>query len=98
MSRHTSYLICYDITDPARLRAVHRLVDGYGQRLQYSVYRCSLTDTQKVRLEAALRERINHREDRVLLVELGPTGGTQVRLESMGQALPEERAPGSILI
>lgn len=98
MSRHISYLVCYDIADPVRLRSVHRVVDGYGQRLQYSVYRCPLTAAQKVRLEAALRERINHREDRVLFVELGPTGGAQVRTEWMGLPPPEERSPGSILI
>jgi len=98
VSRHTTFLVCYDIADPKRLREVHRVVSGHGQRIQYSVYRCALTAAQRVRLKAKLGRLIHEKEDQVLFVEIGPTGGRQVLLETMGLALPEERAPGRILI
>ncbi len=98
MSKHTTWLICYDITNTKRLREVHRIVDGFGERLQYSIYRCQLTATQKVRLTGALERVIHHDEDRVLMISLGPSGGRQVRLEALGIAPPPERLSGQILI
>jgi CRISPR associated protein Cas2 len=29
------YVICYDITEPKRWRAVYKKLHGYGRRLQY---------------------------------------------------------------
>lgn len=44
------YLVAYDIRDPKRWRGVYKLLKGYGQRLQYSVFRCRLTKRQMERL------------------------------------------------
>jgi CRISPR-associated protein Cas2 len=32
------YLVSYDISDPKRLRKVARSLEGFGVRLQYSVF------------------------------------------------------------
>ena len=90
MSGRTTWLVCYDISDPTRLREVHSVVSSHGVMLQYSVYRCSLTDTARVRLRGELLGIIDQRADRVLFVALGPTGGQQVRLDHLGVGLPEE--------
>ena len=37
------YIITYDIGDPKRWRAVFKLVSGYGEWLQLSVFQCRLT-------------------------------------------------------
>jgi CRISPR-associated protein Cas2 len=38
------YLVGYDVRDDARLRRVARIMEGYGERVQYSVFRCHLSD------------------------------------------------------
>ena len=65
-------LICYDIRDPRRLREVHRIVIGYGTRVQYSVYRARL-DNQQVEALRWQLARVMEQEDSLLIVDLCPT-------------------------
>ena len=36
------WLVCYDVRDPKRLRKAAKHMEGYGERMQYSVFRCWL--------------------------------------------------------
>ena len=81
------YLVCYDISDARRLRAVFRIVRGYGDALQYSVFRCLLSGTEKVRLLAELDEVIHARDDQVLLVDLGTETRARAVFETLGRVL-----------
>lgn len=93
-----SYLVAYDIRDPKRLRRVHKLMKAYGEPWQYSVFHCVLKDIDRVRLENDLRDLINHREDQVLILDLGPDQATvRDRAKTLGPALPEP-ASGYIVI
>lgn len=52
-------LVCYDVsTDseggPKRLRRVARACKDYGQRVQWSVFECSVTDADLEKLRARL--------------------------------------------
>jgi CRISPR-associated endonuclease Cas2 len=47
----TCYLVAYDIADPKRLQRVHRTMRGYGDPLQYSVFRCILSPTTRKPIE-----------------------------------------------
>lgn len=69
------YVVCYDIADAKRLRAVHKKMRGYGDPVQYSVFRCDLSPAERTLLVEALTELIHHREDRVMLIDIGPTDG-----------------------
>lgn len=71
----TSYLICYDISDDKRLRKVFQIMRGYGDHLQYSVFECQSTATDVARCRADLAQIVNHAEDQVLFVNLGPAEG-----------------------
>ncbi len=68
----TTYLVCYDICNDKRLRKVFKTCRNYGDHLQYSVFECDLNQTEMVNLEHELGEIINHIEDQVLFVALGP--------------------------
>jgi len=70
-----SYLVCYDIADDKRLRRVFKIMRGYGDHLQLSVFECQLTRMDLARLEAELSEVIHHEQDQVLFVDLGPAEG-----------------------
>lgn len=67
------YLVSYDICHPKRLRMVARTLEGFGVRLQYSVFECPLDDLRLQKLKAELDQFLNHEEDQVLFVSLGPT-------------------------
>lgn len=71
----TTYLVCYDITDDKRLRRVFKTCYNFGDHLQYSVFECDLNPAEKIQLETALRQIINHDQDQVLFVALGPAEG-----------------------
>lgn len=47
------YLVCYDIADRRRLARVARLMEGYGERVQESVFECLLDEG---RFRALIRE------------------------------------------
>jgi CRISPR-associated protein Cas2 len=82
-----SYIVSYDICDPRRLRLVLETVRGYGDHLQYSVFRCELNPTELLKLRAALAEIIHHGEDQVLFVDLGPEDGrARTAIGSLGRA------------
>ncbi len=88
MSRRR-YLVAYDISDPKRWRQVYDVVRCHGQRMQYSLYICDLDEVERIGLLCALREVINHRHDRVAIVDLGePMGKRAAAIEFMGSALP----------
>lgn len=85
-----SYLLCYDIADAKRLRRIHRLAKAYGEPWQYSVFYCILSPIDRVRLERDLAEIINHDEDQVLIIDLGPRDeAVRETVTTLGPSLPE---------
>jgi CRISPR-associated protein Cas2 len=48
------YLICYDIADDRRRDRVSRFLEGYGLRIQKSVFECVLTPDQSALLQRRL--------------------------------------------
>lgn len=86
------YLVSYDIADPKRLQRFRRRVRDYGDFLQRSVYRCSLTDEACARMLTRLKAVMDAREDSLLIVDLGPaTGDPLSRLSFIGAAPPPLR-------
>lgn len=73
------YVVTYDICDSKRLRQVFTLMRGYGDHLQYSVFRCELTDRERVEMVGKLSAVVKHDEDQVLLFPMGPAEGMRER-------------------
>lgn len=69
------YIVSYDITDDKRWRKVFKLMRGYGDHLQYSVFRCELNARERMELIEKLHPVLKHDEDQVLFFGLGPAGG-----------------------
>ena len=83
----TRYLITYDISDDRRRTKVFRLLRDNGDHAQYSVFFCELTLRELAALRGRLTEEIHHREDQILILDLGaavsPLDGS---LECLGKA------------
>jgi len=69
------YLVCYDVSDPKRLERTYKKMNGFGWPVQYSVFLCDLSPKERVLLEEALTKILNLKEDRVLILDAGPTEG-----------------------
>jgi CRISPR-associated protein Cas2 len=92
-----SYLVCYDICDERRLRQVFKVMRNFGDHLQYSVFECQWTATDLVRCRTALTSIIQHDEDQVLFVNLGPTEGRSERvITALGK--PYTRLDGPCIV
>ena len=70
-----TYLVTYDICHEKRLPKVHKIMRAFGEHLQYSVFECQMNQADLVRCRHLLGQVIDHREDQVLFVDLGPTEG-----------------------
>ena len=63
------YVICYDITDPKRWKKAYTRLQGYGRRLQYSIFRCRLTKIEAEKLRWEL-EKILTEDDKLLILNI----------------------------
>jgi CRISPR-associated protein Cas2 len=68
------YLIAYDIRDDRRLRSIAVCMEGYGERIQYSVFVADLSDREKYLMRGDIESRMKHTEDSVMIVDLGAVG------------------------
>lgn len=82
----TVTLICYDISDPKRLRQVFEICRSFGDHLQYSIFCATLTPMSRAELITQLTAVMHQREDRILLIRLGPdTSDTHSRFTALGR-------------
>jgi CRISPR-associated protein Cas2 len=79
------YLVTYDIGDDKRWRRIWRVMNGYGEWLQLSVFQCRLTRQRHAELVAALDEIMHKTQDHILLMDLGPADSVTPRVVSMGK-------------
>lgn len=91
MSARSWHLISYDIRDEARLHRVAKLLEGYGDRLQYSVFRCRLTLREEQRLRWELSQIVT-RDDAWLIVPLCGNCIDRLRLHDGRSAWPKDPA------
>lgn len=88
------YVVTYDVGDPKRWRRVFKLMNGYGEWLQLSVFQCRLSRQRHAELVATLDEIIHHKDDHVILVDLGLAENVDPKVVSLGKAFaPIERTP-----
>lgn len=55
-------VVSYDISNDKRRRKVAEIMEGYGYRVQYSVFECNLTKNQMAEMKRALRPLVKARE------------------------------------
>lgn len=93
------YLVCYDVTDEKRLRKTYKVMLGYGDPLQYSVFQCALSPQEKALMKGHLMEVIHPRQDRVIVVDLGALDeGIGEHIEFIGNPLSDPGLPEAVVI
>lgn len=92
------YLVTYDVSNPKRLRKVFKILKGFGDHLQLSVFRCDLSRMQLAEMKMALLAVIEAEQDQILIIDVGPTQGRGAEVfESLGRAYVErEQGPAVV--
>lgn len=92
------YIVCYDISDAKRLAKVYKKMRGFGDPVQYSVFKCDLSPQEKVMLIIALNKLINNKEDRIMIINVGAaTNNFEDVFEFLGKTVEFELPAAKII-
>jgi CRISPR-associated protein Cas2 len=91
------YLVAYDIRDPKRWRRIFRLMKGYGEWLQLSVFQCRLSPMRHAELIQLIEGIIVVGVDHVIVIEIGPAERITPKVRSLGKGF-EEVSKGAIIV
>jgi CRISPR-associated protein Cas2 len=83
MSDRKWHLISYDIREPKRLRQVAAKLESYGERIQYSIFRCRLDRKSLEKLHWELNQ-IMEKVDDLLVLPICPSCASRVPIHSTG--------------
>jgi CRISPR-associated protein Cas2 len=89
------YIVTYDIACNKRRRKVSDLLEGYGERVQESVFECMLQGDHYRELRRRLKKHINESEDSVRFYPI--SRHTLAQVEIWG-GVPLITPPGSIIV
>lgn len=91
-----AYLVMYDIRDPKRWRFAYRVIRGFGERIQYSVFRVRGTRRTLEQLRFEL-EKILSEEDDLLILELCSRCEARVAARNPERSWPREDGRWTVL-
>jgi CRISPR-associated protein Cas2 len=83
-SQTAFYVVAYDIPSDRRRSKVHKILSGFGQWTQFSLFECYLTEKEHLTLQAKLEED----EDRVRFYSL--CEACLKKVETVGMEQPAE--------
>ncbi|KGF72813.1 CRISPR-associated protein Cas2 [Neosynechococcus sphagnicola sy1] len=89
------YIIAYDIPVDKRRKKISDLLEGYGRRVQYSVFECVLTAPKYTELKKRLKKQVVISEDSIRFYPL--SSHTLEKIEVWG-GLPVSQLPGSVIV
>lgn len=83
------HLIAYDIPDDRRRTRVSKLLESYGDRVQYSVFMISARPARIIRLSDELAILIDASADSILICNLGRRSGSSFSaVQTIGRTRP----------
>jgi CRISPR-associated protein Cas2 len=89
------YVIAYDIPCDKRRKKVADLLEGYGQRVQYSVFECVLSKSLYDELRQRLQKQIKENEDSIRFYPI--SRHTLGQIKTLG-GVPLTKPPGSTIV
>ena len=61
----TLYVVAYDIQDDKRRTKIHKVLKGFGQWTEFSLFECFLTKKEVLQMRARLDKHLDPRSDKV---------------------------------
>jgi len=90
----TLYVVAYDIQDDKRRTKVHKVLKGFGQWTEFSLFECFLTKKEVLQMRARLDKHLDPRSDKVRIYTICDT--CLSKIETVG--IPEPVEDTSYLI
>ena len=91
------YLVAYDVSSPKRWRRVQKAVRRLCRRSQLSVFVCRGTPARLAKLETTLRREIDLKEDRLMVLDLGPADSAAEKLKAINSIADLTELEGAVL-
>ncbi len=88
MSETHFYIVAYDMPSDKRRNKVHKILSGFGQWTQYSLFELFVTDKELVLLQNKLEKVLNAEKDSVRFYPL--CAACLKSVETVGSELPKE--------
>lgn len=88
-------LVVYDIPDDKRRTKLATFLEGYGRRVQYSVFECFLSLQEMRKLRDQVQRRVKESEDNVRFYWISEEAISQVL--TIG-SLPPEEPPDTYIV
>ena len=79
------YFVVYDIADNKRWRKIYRMMQGYGEWVQLSVFQCRLSSTRHAQLLADCDGLMHHNDDHIVIIDVGTAEWLEPRIVSLGK-------------
>jgi len=92
------FIVTYDIGEPKRWRAVFKLLHGYGEWAQLSVFQCRLSPRRHAEMIATLDQIIHHADDHVLVIDIGLAERVEPKVVSLGKRSFEPVAREPVIV
>ena len=68
-----AYIVCYDVSSQRRWRRLYKALRREGDHVQLSVFLVHWSPRERDRMESKLRSMLDEEEDRLMIVDLGPS-------------------------
>ena len=88
------YVVAYDIPDDKRRTRVHKILKGFGQWTEFSLFECFLTRKELLQMRAKLDKYLDSRTDKVRIYLI--CDACMTKIETIG--IPEPKEETSYLI
>jgi len=86
----TLYVIAYDISNDRRRTKIHKMLCGFGEWTQYSLFECYLLDKEWVALRGKLDKLLKPEEDNVRFYYI--CAACVAKAETIGSEKPAEKS------
>lgn len=83
------YLVSYDITDDKRRLKLAKHLENFGDRVQYSVFECLLTNDLLQKMKTGIEKTISPEEDSVRIYPLCANCGREIQIFGQGEICSE---------
>ncbi len=88
------YVVAYDIPDDKRRTKIHKILKGFGQWTEFSLFECFLTKKELLQMRSKLDKYLDPSNDRVRIYMICDT--CLAKIETIG--IPEPKEETSYLI
>lgn len=83
-------VVCYDIPDDKRRTSVAKTLEGYGYRVQKSVFECELSPVLYDKMKRRLENKMNAEEDSIRYYDLCQNCLSKITISGLGEVQREK--------